>query len=146
MTTYTDAWLQSVAEDNRLHGVLPSELDTAWLAERQAAMQGQGGEVIAGGTIRFDENHWYRKFLVDGCEFLVHLDDQDRARLILQTIQSPQPVRSVSDETIDTRLVREAVDANGGVWPEELTSGVLFWRGARITRIEFAAIAQEKQS
>ncbi len=40
----------------------------------------------------------------------------------------------------DTRL-REAVINYKGIWPEELISGVMFWRGLRIDVFEFSNCA-----
>jgi hypothetical protein len=35
------------------------------------------------------------------------------------------------------KLVAEAVAEHDGLWPAELFSGIMFWRGERITREEF---------
>lgn len=40
--------------------------------------------------------------------------------------------------------VREAVAYHGSKWPEELYSGVMFFKGARITKAEFEGIAKEQ--
>ncbi|WP_404991205.1 hypothetical protein [Cupriavidus pauculus] len=37
------------------------------------------------------------------------------------------------------QIVSRAVNAHGGKWPEQLTSGVMFYEGERITRAEFLA-------
>ncbi|WP_293705992.1 hypothetical protein [Stenotrophomonas sp. UBA7606] len=37
--------------------------------------------------------------------------------------------------------VVRAVLANGGKWPEQLTSGVMFYEGRRITYTEFMKVA-----
>lgn len=38
----------------------------------------------------------------------------------------------------DSRLL-EAIYHHSGKWPPELTSGIMFWRGLRITLDEFIA-------
>lgn len=40
--------------------------------------------------------------------------------------------------------VHEAIGAYDGVWPEDLYSGVMFWKGDRITRSEFEKLAKEQ--
>lgn len=54
---------------------------------------------------------------------------------------------SVSAPELDTTdhdiHVSRAVEAWDGKWPKVLTSGVLFYEGARITRAEFMKVAQE---
>lgn len=40
-----------------------------------------------------------------------------------------------------TTALYECVISHGGVWPAELTSGVMFWRGQRITYAEFQRAA-----
>lgn len=138
------------------------------LSERQAAMQGQGGDWIEGYPNKIYASEWFiaqtknRERVVLTAlpeEYAYDFTTADETYIKKENIvrwmqfpdsqfipafQPPQPVRSVSDDRL--KLIREAVAANGGVWPEELTSGVLFWRGKRITRDEFAAITQEKQS
>lgn len=37
------------------------------------------------------------------------------------------------------QVIRECVQANNRRWPEQLTSGVMFYRGERITQEEFTA-------
>lgn len=43
------------------------------------------------------------------------------------------------------RAALESFARYGGTWPEELTSGVMFCRGERITREEFKALAAVKE-
>ena len=43
-------------------------------------------------------------------------------------------------EITDDRLAK-AVAYHNGAWPEQLTSGVMFFDGLRITRAEFERIA-----
>lgn len=38
-----------------------------------------------------------------------------------------------------TRIIARAVQAYGGAWPEQLTSGVMFYEGEQITKAEFRA-------
>lgn len=48
-------------------------------------------------------------------------------------------------DLIDTRLI-EAVKANNSLWPDELYSGVMFWKGLRITRAEFERYVEVRRN
>lgn len=52
--------------------------------------------------------------------------------LLSQAAQAHWPTERVA-------VIREARAASGGKWPAELTSGVMFYMGERITRAEFEA-------
>ncbi|MGE5650912.1 MAG: hypothetical protein ACM34A_12015 [Bacillota bacterium] len=56
--------------------------------------------------------------------------------------KGPQPDAQQSIEK--DAAVREAVAYHGSKWPEELYSGVMFFKGARITKAEFEGIAKEQ--
>lgn len=43
------------------------------------------------------------------------------------------------------KIIREALAHVGGKWPEELLSGVMFFKGERITKIEFDAARAAKE-
>lgn len=41
------------------------------------------------------------------------------------------------------RVIEAAVREDGGVWPYQLVSGVMFYMGERITRAEFERVSEK---
>lgn len=50
-------------------------------------------------------------------------------------------IGTATQPTTRETVIRMAVDRWGGVWPDQLESGVMFFMGERITRAEFIAVA-----
>lgn len=62
---------------------------------------------------------------------------------IRQKPYGPATPENIAEATVDIRpdeRIREAVIAWNHVWPEQLESGVMFYKGLRITRAEFEAV------
>lgn len=60
----------------------------------------------------------------------------------LGVIYTPLVAASISERA---GAIEKAVRANGSKWPQELTSGVMFYMGERITKPEFDAVARARK-
>lgn len=52
----------------------------------------------------------------------------------------------MTDNTKPIETIREAVAYFDRQWPEQLISGVMFFKGLRITKAEFSALATQEKS